>query len=112
MVITRAKFLVNEPRLLRQSWLNSSIQIEDIVLELDVQSLLGGAGNVGLKDQAIGAFVDVDGRCISLSSRLSILLRRRVGEQNRDGPSRRSREPDAHQYSLLQRSSLQHSRIH
>ena len=60
--------------LLRQTWLDSSIQIKDVVFELDVQSLLGGAGNVGFEDQAIGAFVNVDRRRVSLSRRLSILL--------------------------------------
>ena len=71
VVISQAIFLVNESRVFRHARLDPRIQIQNIVFELDVQTLLGRAGNVRLEDQAIGALVNVDRRCIRLPSRSS-----------------------------------------
>ena len=83
MVIAQAILFVNEPSLLRHRRLDPGIEIKDVIFELDVQTLLGGPGNISLEDQAIGAFVNVDRRRVRLSRRIDALLRSPEDEQLR-----------------------------
>ena len=69
MVITQAILFVNEPCLLRRQRLDPGVEIQDVVFELNLQALLGGPGNVGLEDQALGLLVNVDRRRVRFPRR-------------------------------------------
>ena len=60
MIIAQAILFVDEPSFLRRQRLDPGIEIEDVIFKLDLQTLLGGPGNVSLEDQALGPLVNVD----------------------------------------------------
>ena len=76
MIITQAILFVDEPRFLRRRRLDPGIEIEDVIFELDVQTLLGGPRNVSLEDQALGSLVNVDRWRVAFPRRLDALLLR------------------------------------
>ena len=94
MIIAQAILFVNEPCLLRRRRLDPGIEIQDVVFELDVQTLLGGPGNISLEDQAVRPLMNVDRRRIGLPRRflpcgLSLRMGRRFAGPRPDADSNR-----------------------
>ena len=75
MIIAQAILFVNEPRPLRRERLDPGIEIQDVIFQLDMQTPLGRPGKIGLEDQTLRFFMDVDRRreCLSMRFRAPAL---------------------------------------